>query len=221
MGVLEFINTNTASGSFSLLTNSTVSEDDKQCFALYIKDKFSLSDEAYHEMSMLSQSLPRSIRLKDLVRQLNTKCNIVPAPNGGGVQQSLASQVLLRLQEMFVDRSVESKFASGKHVRIKLSGVMELDGGDMKFLLLLYGLDAANAQHSCLWRKCPASERWDMAKQWSFSDLSKGAKTIEELQRLSKLPKSRNKERFNCSRQPLFPCIPIDHVVIDNIFTYH
>ena len=38
-------------------------------------------------------------------------------------------------------------------------------GGDMKFLLLIYGLDAANAQHSCLWCKCPASEQWDMAKQ--------------------------------------------------------
>ena len=38
-------------------------------------------------------------------------------------------------------------------------------GGDMKFLLLIYGLDAANAQHLCLWCKCPASEQWDMAKQ--------------------------------------------------------
>ena len=45
-------------------------------------------------------------------------------------------------------------------------------GGDMKFLLLIYGLDAANGQYSCLWCKCPASERWDMAKQWSFSDVS-------------------------------------------------
>ena len=78
----------------------------------------------------------------------------------------------------------------------------------MKFLLLIYGLDAANAQHSCLWCKCPASERWDMTKQWSFSNPSKGTRTIEELQRLSKLPKSRNKERFNCSRQPLFPMHP-------------
>ena len=126
---MEFLNIDTGShevfdfaSSFSLLTNSTISEDDKQCFALYVKDKFSLSDEAYHEMSMLSKSLPRSKRLKDLVRQLNTKYNIITAPNGGGVQQSLTSWVLLRLQQMFVDPAVESKFASGKHIRIKLSG---------------------------------------------------------------------------------------------------
>ena len=292
---MGFLNTDTGnhevfdfdSGSFSLLTSSTISEDDKQYFALYVKDRFSLSDEAYHEMSMLSQSLPRSNRLKDLMRQLNTKYNITPAPNDGGVQQSLTSRVILRLQQMFVDPSIESKFASGKHVRIKLSGdgtvisrslhvvnftftmldeskspkdctiailnipekyedlaksledicheASHLDtiklngktykielfmGGDMKFLLLIYGLDAANAQYSCLWCKCPASERWDMAKQWSFSDVSKGARTIEEIQCLSKLPKSRNKERFNCSRQPLFPCIPIDHVVIDKLHTF-
>lgn len=49
-----------------------------------MEDKFSLSDEAYNEMSMLSQSLPRSNRLKDLMRQLNTKYNM-PPPNDGGV----------------------------------------------------------------------------------------------------------------------------------------
>ena len=32
--------------------------------------------------------------------------------------------------------------------------------------------------------------------------------------------KTSNKERFNCSRQPLFPCIPIDHVVIDKLHTF-
>ena len=31
-------------------------------------------------------------------------------------------------------------------------------GGDMKFLLLFYILDPANAQHSCLCCKCPVSE---------------------------------------------------------------
>ena len=44
-----------ASGSFSLLTNSTESEDDKQRLALYVKDKFSLSDEAYHKMGVITK----------------------------------------------------------------------------------------------------------------------------------------------------------------------
>ena len=60
---MGFLNTDTGnhevfdfdSGSFSLLTYPTISEDDKQYFALYVKDNFSLSDEAYHEMSVITK----------------------------------------------------------------------------------------------------------------------------------------------------------------------
>ena len=142
----EFLNTDAGNhevfdfvfGSFSLLTNSTISEDDKQYFALYVKDNFCLSDDVYHETSMLSQSLPRSNTLKNLVRQLNTKYNIIPAPNGGGVQQSLTSQVLLHLQQMFIDHSVESKFASGKHVHIKLSGDGTVISGSLDVVKFMF-----------------------------------------------------------------------------------
>ena len=35
-------------------------------------------------------------------------------------------------------------------------------GGDMKFLALVCGIDAASAKYSCIWCKCPADQRSDM-----------------------------------------------------------
>ena len=90
-------------------------------------------------------------------------------------------------------------------------------GGDMKFLALVCGIEAANARYSCVWCKCPSSERWDMTKAWSAFDSSKGARTIAEIEILRKKPKS---QRLGCSQSPLFNFIPIDHVVIDMLHLF-
>ena len=88
-------------------------------------------------------------------------------------------------------------------------------GGDWKFLAICLGIKAANACYSCIWCKCPSTDRYDLNKQWSISDVSKDAKTIEEIQNLSKLAKKRNVETFGCIRPPLFSSIAIDHVIPD------
>ena len=38
-------------------------------------------------------------------------------------------------------------------------------GGDLKFLVMVCGIDAANCEHACIWCKCPKSERWDMSQE--------------------------------------------------------
>ena len=91
--------------------------------------------------------------------------------------------------------------------------------GDWKFLALVCGIDSANAEHSCIWCKCPKHQRYDMTQEWSISDTTKGARTIEEIVHLSAKPK-RSKQRFNCSQLPLFRFIPIDHVVIDTLHIF-
>lgn len=40
-----------------------------------------------------------------------------------------------------------------------------LGGGDLKFLALVCGINAANATYSCVWCKCPAEEHFDMEKK--------------------------------------------------------
>ena len=72
-------------------------------------------------------------------------------------------------------------------------------GGGWKFLAICLGIKAANACYSCIWWcKCPSTDRYDLNKQWSISDVSKDARTIEEIQNLSKLVKKRNVETFGC-----------------------
>ena len=56
---------------------------------LYVKEKFGLSDAAYHELSMICHQLPRTCQLKALVKEINTGLEIKPCPGGFGVQQSL------------------------------------------------------------------------------------------------------------------------------------
>ena len=58
--------------------------------SLYVKDKFSLSDATYHEISQLTPDLPRLYKLKGLSKDMNTQFEITPSLSGtAGVQQSL------------------------------------------------------------------------------------------------------------------------------------
>jgi hypothetical protein len=54
-------------------------------------------------------------------------------------------------------------------------------GGDMKFLLNVFGLNAANSNYSCLWCKCPKDQFHVINhSKWSITDTKKGARTIKE-----------------------------------------
>lgn len=87
-------------------------------------------------------------------------------------------------------------------------------GGDWKFLATICGIQSASAQYSCIWCKCPKSERSNTKLKWLISDPEKGARTIQEIKGKCKISK-RSKSRFSCCRDPLFPFIPIKRVVID------
>ena len=92
-------------------------------------------------------------------------------------------------------------------------------GGDMKFLSIVCGIESATATYPCIWCKCPKGKRHDMELNWSITDTKQGARTVEEISCMSKLSKS-SKKRFNCSHNPLFPFIQIDHVVIDTLHLF-
>ena len=89
-------------------------------------------------------------------------------------------------------------------------------GGDWKFLAMITGIDSATATHACIWCKCPAIERHDTSQKWSISDTSFGARTIEENMTIAT---SRSK-KYNISHPPLFPCIPLTRVVVDNLHMF-
>ena len=110
---------NVACGTYSGMSEATTSEKENVHSVLYVKDKFSVSNEAFHELSMLS-NLPSSSKVKNLTRTLNSQFDIRSAPNGiVGVQQSLRACVMLRLTQL-VESSKGVDIPST--IRVKLTG---------------------------------------------------------------------------------------------------
>ena len=58
-----------------------------------------------------------------------------------------------------------------------------------------------------------------MTLQWSLSDSSKGARTMQEISENTKFPK-KSKLCFNCSETPIFSFIPLQHVIIDHLHLF-
>ena len=83
-------------------------------------------------------------------------------------------------------------------------------GRRLKFLVIVTGIDSAKADFACIWCKCPKSQQHIIDKVWSISDVSHGARTLSK----------KRKKEFNVSHEPLFPSIPLTHVVIDNLHMF-
>ena len=82
--------------------------------------KFSVSNEAFHELSMVS-NLPNSSQINSLTCTLNEDFSICSTPNGVvGVQQSLWERLMVRLTHLN-DKSSEQGDVPNT-IRIKLTG---------------------------------------------------------------------------------------------------
>ena len=230
---------------------------------LFVKDSYSVSDVAYHEMAQLCKQLPRQYKIKERIKDLNRLWNIKPLPNDiEGVQQSLQERLKVRIERLVQISPPDSEFVKSKKVNVKLSGdgtcigkrlhvvcftftvleeseitgsyegnhvlavfktpekytflKMALEdiikdverlkqievgqdnfsvdyymGGDWKFLASITGIDSASSTYSCIWCKCGRGERYDPDKEWSVTDSSKGARSVEEIVEYAALPRSK------------------------------
>lgn len=258
---------------------------------LLVKERYGISNQAYHELSMLDKHLPRSCKIQKEVKQINDRWEIFPTPGDStGAQQSFVQRLSERIRSLI--RSANDIRRSHK-VRVKLTGdgtyigsrqhivtfgftlldegdrahspngnytvcifrdsesyeclsiclrdvISEVDlisrngitvdeqkfdvdfylGADWKFLATVCGIDSPNCTYACIWCTCPNNERYDSGNtNWSLTDPSKGARTVESISRASRLP-AKSRRKFNCSRLPLFPMVPISRVVIDNLHLY-
>ena len=85
----------------ALLGEEEVPEEDldKLDMTIYIKDRYNISGNAYHEMAQLFKEMPRHYKVKDRIKELNKAWNIKPTPEGTcGVQQSLAERLKARIE---------------------------------------------------------------------------------------------------------------------------
>ena len=77
------------------------SEIDVLNMMIYVKDRFNISGDAYHEMAQLCRAMPRHYKLKDRISELNKLWNIRPAPAGTcEVQQSLEDHLKLCMEHL-------------------------------------------------------------------------------------------------------------------------
>ena len=102
--------------------NILPSNMDKVHSALYVKDKYALSDNAFHELTMISSDLPKSNQVKKLAHEMSNKFHIHNAPDGVvDIQQSLKARITIRLRHL-----IERGRKIGKEIptcfRIKLTG---------------------------------------------------------------------------------------------------
>ena len=95
---------------------------DKACSALFVKDKYSISDQAFHELSMITPGLPSSSTIKKLATSMNSKFNISPCPNGIiGVQQSLRLRIAYHIKSL-LEKTKENADQFPSTIRVKLTG---------------------------------------------------------------------------------------------------
>jgi hypothetical protein len=87
---------------------------------LLVKERFGISNEAYHELSMLNKHLPRSCRVQKEVKQINDQWKIFPTPGSfTGAQQSLTERLSERIHSLL---RLGNNIKQYHKVRVKLTG---------------------------------------------------------------------------------------------------
>ena len=87
---------------------------------LYIKERYKISNETYHEFSMANLSLPSSCSIIKEAKKLDKKSSIYPTPGRGlRVQQSIRKRI-----RKVISHLVESdpSFKENSVVRVKITG---------------------------------------------------------------------------------------------------
>lgn len=248
---------------------------------LFLLDKFCVGDEVYHELSVITEGLPKSYLIKQLRGELNKTYHIerTPGPypgarldfkstltdhvrellsmkpelrdgkiqikiSGDGAQMSrstnfmMFSFALLQLDEGVMssksNRTVAIVNGPEKYETMKISlsnffcevnelirqktilidgENIELDfflGGDMKFLLMIMGLNGAAANHSCLWCLIHKDDRWDTSKPLNYYNEEPFKRTLDGIKT------NHDSKTHGCIHPPLLN-IPLNHVIADEL----
>jgi hypothetical protein len=94
--------------SFSFIEDDDVDGDEKEMSAdevndlntwLYLKDRFRISNEAWHEISMKSDESPCLNRIIKQMNEINKKWNLKPTPGEqDGIQMSFRESVVEQIK---------------------------------------------------------------------------------------------------------------------------
>lgn len=97
--------------------------DEQVSMLLYAKERFGISNAAYHELTQIFSTLPRTPQLQQKVATLNKKWEISRTPNDTvGVQQSLKSLLEQKLEKLVSSSPRDAPFRVNQTVKVKLTG---------------------------------------------------------------------------------------------------
>lgn len=102
---------------------------------IYIKDKFNISNEAWHELAMKTKQMPNSYKLEKKLKELNAKWNLQPTPGQAeGVQLSFKES----LEEQVIRLQGKGVLNSNTKIKVKISGDGTNIGKRLKIVNLTY-----------------------------------------------------------------------------------
>ena len=85
---------------------------------LFVKERFNISNQAYHEMSMITD-LPSSYSLSKTAKELDARCILQCTPGKTeGVQQSITERLRVRIRHMLLSNPSYQY----RHIRVKITG---------------------------------------------------------------------------------------------------
>ena len=86
--------------------------------ALYLKDRYGISDKTYHELALSSAKFPKLWSVKHYAHQLNASYNIQELPGGIGVFQSLRERLTAKVCKLMNSNNTMVDSV----IKVKLSG---------------------------------------------------------------------------------------------------
>ena len=115
-GVCQNINLNESHSTTSAATASCLSEDGKSEIekVLFLMDKFGVSEDFYHELTMTFSDLPRSYLVKKTKHELNKQCHLTKTPGEAPGVQCSFKELLKEHISALVSVTVFKQFSIAK-----------------------------------------------------------------------------------------------------------
>lgn len=153
---------------------------------LYTKERFNISNEAYHELSMICKDLPRSWKVQERIKYINSKWNLSITPGDTcGIQQSIKERLEIRLQALLKSIPSNSAFKKNNKIRVKLSGDgtnigKRLHVINVTFTILDESTKAASADGNHLVAVIKEPENYDKLSK-ALADIRKDVESLKHV----------------------------------------
>ena len=149
---------------------------------IYIKDKFNISNEAWHELAMKCKDMPTKYKIAKHINELNSNWRLTAAPGEAeGIQISFYESI----KEQIARLQKNGTFKMDATIKVKISGDGTNIGNRLKLENVTYTIlnekDAAmNEKGNYVLAIIKTTENYDNLKE-SLADLIKEMSNLKEI----------------------------------------